>query len=317
VRASPKTARAANPLRSRASRGASVATMIMHEPSAESPPLGRAPMARRRSGPAVCPRARRRSTTRRQSSSARARRAHNATRPRAPCASRADALSTRSTGYRSRATAPSSTGPPRAPRWRQHVLCRDVLPPDVVQAAVVRFPDDRIHRAHVALPGCASVQAAAAATATPTLSVLVSRTGVSIVPSSSTCVEPRELAEGVADEHGTRHLLLEQVARVRNHGCDTRAHAVAVDDRGMPDGERRQTSVIALSGPEGTRPVRYRDHVLLGAPPARALGIKMTAASSAAAAARIPSPEFRSRVPPSRPPPHAQQPRSRCQRGRR
>ena len=40
------------------------------------------------------------------------------------------------------------------------------------------------------LPGCASVQATTASTAMPTESVLVRTIGVSMVPSSRTCVEP-------------------------------------------------------------------------------------------------------------------------------
>ena len=47
VRASPKRARAASRLRSRASSGASVATTIMHEPSPSADPLLRMPPAGR------------------------------------------------------------------------------------------------------------------------------------------------------------------------------------------------------------------------------------------------------------------------------
>jgi hypothetical protein len=43
------------------------------------------------------------------------------------------------------------------------------------------------------LPGCASVQRTTASTAVPTDSVLVRTIGVSIVPSSCTCVDPASL----------------------------------------------------------------------------------------------------------------------------
>ena len=42
-------------------------------------------------------------------------------------------------------------------------------------------------------PGCATVYRATASTAVPTLSVLVRTMGVSIVPSSATCVDPASL----------------------------------------------------------------------------------------------------------------------------
>ncbi len=45
----------------------------------------------------------------------------------------------------------------------------------------------------------------------------------------------RQLAEGVADEHGAGHLLLEHVAAVRHDGGDTRAHGVAGVQRDVAD----------------------------------------------------------------------------------
>jgi hypothetical protein len=45
----------------------------------------------------------------------------------------------------------------------------------------------------LSLPGCASVQRTSPSTTAPTLKVLVNAIGVSMVPSSSTCVEPASL----------------------------------------------------------------------------------------------------------------------------
>ena len=63
------------------------------------------------------------------------------------------------------------------------------------------------------LPGCASVQRTTASSAAPTDSVLVSTIGDSIVPSSSTCVEPASLPKALPTNTAPGDLLAETDCR--------------------------------------------------------------------------------------------------------
>ena len=68
-----------------------------------------------------------------------------------------------------------------------------------------------------------------------TLSVEVSRMGGLDLTEFLRLSRAGQLAEGVADMHGTRDLPLEQVAGVRQHRGHPRADVVAVDERGVTD----------------------------------------------------------------------------------
>ena len=68
-----------------------------------------------------------------------------------------------------------------------------MLAANVVETAVVGLADQRVDRSHVLVAGLIDRPPHETFNAAPTLSVLVSAIGVSIVPSSSTCVEPASL----------------------------------------------------------------------------------------------------------------------------
>ena len=103
-------------------------------------------------------------------------------------------------------TAPSSTAPALAlVIAAMHMVAGHVQPADVVEAAIVGFADQRVHRPDVLVARLRQRPPDdRLPSPSPTDSVLVSTIGDSIVPSSSTWVEPGELAERVADEHGAR-----------------------------------------------------------------------------------------------------------------
>ena len=71
--------------------------------------------------------------------------------------------------------------------------------------------------------------------AVPTDSVLVSTIGVSIVPSSSTCVDPASFPKAFPTKTAPGHLLAEQIAAVRKDGRDAGADRVALHDSDVTD----------------------------------------------------------------------------------
>ena len=128
----------------------------------------------------------------------------------------------------------------------------------------------------LSLPGCAIVQRTTASSAAPTDSVLVRTIGVSIVPSSSTCVDPASLPNALPTKTAPGHLLAEQVAAVRQDRGDAGADRVALDERRRGRRATPATSVIALSGPgvpaPGAMPrsrARGRDWLGSAEPPRR------------------------------------------------
>ena len=231
-------ARAARRSRSRASSGASVATTIMQEPSASARgPCPIAVAARTVAGlSSLATPARRQSSGRRRSSSAPARRPSTCRSAAARAATRADAaFPPERDRARARADRAFVDGPSRAARSPpvtcSRVTCRPRMsfrPPSLVS------PTSALTDRTFSLPGCASVQLTTASTARRRQRVgeddwrfdraellHLGRTG--------------ELAEGVADEHGARHLLAKQVAAVWDDRGDARADGVAVDERRVPD----------------------------------------------------------------------------------
>ena len=71
--------------------------------------------------------------------------------------------------------------------------------------------------------------------ATPTLRVLVSTTGVSIVPSSSTCVEPASLPKALPTNTAPGTLSWNRLPAMREHRGDAGAHAAAFHERHVAD----------------------------------------------------------------------------------
>ena len=152
-------------------------------------------------------------------------------------------------------TAPSSTGPALAPRDRaRDVVARHVKAANVVQVAVVGFADQRVDRADLLVARLRERPARPSRPAPPpTDSVLVSTIGDLDRAELLHLRRAGELSERVADEHGARHLLAEQIPAVRKHRRDPGADAVALTTVVWPT-STPATSVIALSGPGSIAP---------------------------------------------------------------
>ena len=153
------------------------------------------------------------------------------------------------------------------------MLAPDVEAPDVVQATVVGFSDERVHAPDVIVSRLRD---------RPGDDRLDRRSDAERVGQDDralNCAQfvhlrgAGELAEGVADEHGPGHLVPEQVAGVRQDGGHARAHAVALDDRRVADADAgdignrvvgarlensRPDAEIACAGPIGLAPMNQR-----------------------------------------------------------
>ena len=110
-----------------------------------------------------------------------------------------------------------------------HVRFRHVLAPDVVQVAVVRLAHHGVHGVHVLVPRLVEG---------PPHHGLHRRTHVERVREHDGRLDgaqfphlkkARRLAKSIADVHGCRHVLCEQVAPVRKNRRDPRAHGVTLD----------------------------------------------------------------------------------------
>src|SRR5690606_36300362 len=118
----------------------------------------------------------------------------------------------------------------------EHVLPGDVAAADVVEVAVVGFADHRIDRTHVVVPGEGE----------RVVDQRVRRGGhgerVGRHDRGFDVAQLRDLggagqlAEAVADVHRGRHLLAEDVARVRHDRGDAGAHVVAANQGLVADG---------------------------------------------------------------------------------
>ena len=96
--------------------------------------------------------------------------------------------------------------------------------------------------------------------------MLVSRMGVSISPSSLTCVDPASLPNAVAHEDRAAHLLLKEVAAVgndrrdsgtnvvaANQSCMTGANAIDIRDRVQRAGREGPAVEACLAGARALR----------------------------------------------------------------
>lgn len=91
-------------------------------------------------------------------------------------------------------TAPSGTAPPAAPAMALATCSRVTLRARMsLRRPSLVSPTSAFTDLTSSLPGCASVHSTTASSAVPTESVLVRTMGVSIVPSSRTCVDPASL----------------------------------------------------------------------------------------------------------------------------
>ena len=151
--------------------------------------------------------------------------------------------------------------PPRRRRapgdGAEHVLARDVQAADVVQAAVVGFADERVHRPHVRVAGCASVQRTTASIAVPTAACWSGRSAIRWCPvpapawtrqvCRTRCRQtPRPAPCRETDCRSCGRIAVTPVRTVSPPiivVCPTRTPA---------------TSVMALSGPEPRRRARCR-----------------------------------------------------------
>ena len=102
---------------------------------------------------------------------------------------------------------------------------------NVVERAVIRFPDQRIHGAHLFVPRLLQRPS------DDRLDRRADRQGVREDDRRLDRAElvhlrrARELAERVADEYRARHLLLKEISAVRQNRGDAGAHSVAFDNR--------------------------------------------------------------------------------------
>ena len=242
MRARPKSARAASRFRAFASRGASVATTIRHEPwparrgsfpgSSGAAAKSWRPSSFPTGTPSIVktpPKFAWTRTPRTWPPGTTAGRGADATLP-------SKRLRTRARPHRAFVHGPLASvadGP-------EHVFARDRQRADVVQApAVVGLAHHRVHRADLFIarlrerPAHDRVHRGS------------HRQGIGEDDGGLDRAEllhlrgARELPERIAHEHRTRHLVLEQVAAVGQHGRDAGAHALAFDERHLADPHTR------------------------------------------------------------------------------
>ena len=230
MRARPKSARAASRSRSRAASGASVATTIMQEPSAR----GRRGRAGR--GPAGAEGVAAELSPHRHAvhgqHAAEVRLDENAERVAAealgqPPRRGADAALP-AEGHRARARTDRALRhrpARRGPDGREDVLAAHRQGADVVERAVVRLAHERVHRAHVLVAGLGERPGHDRLDRGPDRERVRQHDRRLDGPQLAHLGRARELPERVADEDGSRHLLLEEVAPVGQHGGDAGAHA--------------------------------------------------------------------------------------------
>ena len=152
-------------------------------------------------------------------------------------------------------TAPSSTVPSFAPAIAAgDVLARHVQPANVVERAVVGLADERIHGSHALVAGLHERPADDRVDRGAYRERVRQNDGRFDRAEFLDLSRPGELAEGVPDKDGAGHLLLEQIAAMREDGGHAGANVVAFDNGGLPDahagdvGNRIQRTGREISG---------------------------------------------------------------------
>ena len=123
---------------------------------------------------------------------------------------------------------------------REYILASNVTAANVVQISVIRFADEWIDGLDIFIARKREHVIEQRVGDAGTLSVDVSRIGVSISPSSLTCVEPASFAECIADEDRAGDFLAEEIAAVRQDRGDAGADVVALRSASCGRLERRQ-----------------------------------------------------------------------------